>query len=69
MTGGFSFSPLYDKGLRSYIMATFDISPKLSGSVRFSNTYYFNKDIIGSGYDAIDASGRNDIKVRLSYRM
>jgi Helix-hairpin-helix motif len=69
MTSGFSFPPLYDKGLRTYIMATIDISESIACGVRFSNTWYFNKSTIGAGQDAITSNFRNDIKVRIAIRI
>jgi hypothetical protein len=69
MTSGFSFSPLYDKGLRTYIMATLDIGKNITCGIRFSNTWYFNKNEIGAGQDAISSNIRNDIKVRLMIRI
>jgi len=66
ITSGFSFSPLYDKGLRGYIMATIDIAREITCSVRYSSTYYFNKTTIGSSYDAIVGRSRNDLKLRMA---
>jgi hypothetical protein len=69
MTAGFSFSPMYGRGFRSYLMATVDITKRISGAIRFSNTYYTNKSNIGSGYDIINSSMRNDVKLKLAFRL
>jgi hypothetical protein len=66
ITSGFSFSPLYDAGLRGYLMATIRITPQIKASVRFATTCFFNKNTIGSGYDTVEGQTRNDIKMRLA---
>jgi hypothetical protein len=68
MTAGFSFSPLYGKGLRSYVMVTAALSENVSASVRFSNSWYTDRDTIGSGNDEIFSDMRNDVKVRVVVR-
>jgi hypothetical protein len=69
MTAGFSFSPLYDEGYRSYLMARYDITRQLSCRVRLSQTRFFNKDFISSGYDLIDSNTRTEIKLQLVARL
>jgi hypothetical protein len=66
ITSGFSFSPLYDAGIRGYVMATVRITPQIKAFVRYATTYYFNKNTIGSSYDTIDGHTRNDIKIRIA---
>jgi len=68
MTSGYSFSPLYGKGCRSYIMIGYKIGKQTSLGIRWSNIYYFNKEEIGSGWDVIHSATKNDIKFRVSYR-
>ncbi len=68
VVSGFSFSPLYDKGLRSYFMITGKITRSLSVSLRYSTTFYFNKDLIGSGYDELQSKSKNDLKFRIVYK-
>ncbi len=68
MVTGFSFPPLYDSGLRGYFMATYRIQRSLTCSVRFSGTWFFDKDEVGSGSDVIDAPRRTDFKIRIAYR-
>lgn len=66
ITQGFSFSPLYDNGLRAYTMATLKITDRIKAAVRYSITYFPDKNIIGSGYDEISGHARNDLKFRLA---
>jgi hypothetical protein len=66
LTSGYSFSPLYGNGLRSYIMASWKISEQIRFTFRWSNTRYYDRETIGSGYDAIKSDSKNDIKFRLS---
>jgi len=63
---GFSFSPLYDSGLRGYLMATFRITPGMRTSLRYASSYFFDKSTIGSGYDEIAGHSRNEIKISLA---
>jgi hypothetical protein len=65
MTTGFSFSPLYDEGYRTYLMVRYDVSSRLSCRVRVSQTNFFNSTSRGSGNDAIDTNTRNEIKLQL----
>jgi hypothetical protein len=68
MTTGYSYSPLYDKGCRTYLMVTGKPWKALVCSLRFSSTWYFNRDTIGTGPDMIDSPSRNEIKFKASYR-
>ena len=68
MSSGFSFSPLSGNGVRSYIMASFELRKNVTASIRYSTSWYFDRDVIGSGNDAIQSSNRNDIKIKLGVR-
>jgi hypothetical protein len=68
MATGFSFPPLYDHGLRAYLMATYRVKKSMTCSARISGTSYFNKREIGSGYDLLNAAGRMEFKFRVAYR-
>ncbi len=69
MATGFSFSPLYDHGLRTYFMATCRVNKSLTCSARISGISYFNKREIGSGSDLLNAAGRMEFKIRIAYRL
>jgi hypothetical protein len=66
MTTGYSFSPLYDEGYRTYLMGTVELLKKLRFSTRLSETFYTKKDFIGSGSDKISSSSRTDLKFLLT---
>jgi hypothetical protein len=68
MTSGFSFSPLYDKGYRTYLMVRYDITQQVSCRIRLSQTNFFNSTAIGSGFDRIDANTRTEIKLQVTGR-
>jgi hypothetical protein len=68
LQAGFSFSPLSDKGYRSYLMARYDINESINLIARFSRSHYMNKEVIGSGYDEIDHNTKNNLKVQLTVR-
>jgi hypothetical protein len=65
MTSGFSFSPLYSKGYRTYLMLRYDIGP-LSCRLRFSQSNYMDKSFVGSGWDKINAPTRSEIKLMVT---
>ncbi len=68
MTSGFSFSPLYSRGYRTYLLLRYDIGKSLSCRLRLSQSNYLDKDFVGSGWDKIDASTRSEIKLLLTAR-
>ncbi len=61
----FSIPVFYDKGLRYYINANFDINKKISVWVRYANTIYINKNLIGSGLDEINGNTKKEIKLQM----
>ncbi len=68
LSTGFSFAPLYDSGLRSYLMARFNLSESWSFRVRLSTTYFTNRQEISSGWDRINAPTRTDLKLQLALK-
>ena len=64
LTAGFSFSPLYDTGYRTYVMLRYEPDPRISFRFRFARTGFAGTDTIGSGYDEITGSSRNDVKLQ-----
>jgi hypothetical protein len=67
MSTGFSFSPLYDEGYRTYLMARYDFRT-MSCRIRIAQTNFYNKTSIGSGPDEIKGRTRSDIKLQLIAR-
>jgi hypothetical protein len=68
LSSGFSFSPLYTRGYRTYCMIRYDLTSSLSFRLRFSQSNYFDKSEVGTGLDMIAASTRSEIKLQLSAR-
>ena len=65
---GFSFSPLYTEGFRTYLMARYD-SGAMSFRIRLAQTHFIHETTIGSGYDEIESNTRNEIKIQLAVRL
>jgi hypothetical protein len=68
LSTGFSFSPLFNSGYRTYVMVRYDISHALSLRVRLSRIEYADMDSISSGADEIDGPGKTELKIQLSAR-
>jgi hypothetical protein len=68
LTSGFSFSPLYSRGYRTYFMVKYDISHSISCRLRISQSNYIDKASVGTGLDKINSSTRSEIKLQLSAR-
>jgi hypothetical protein len=63
----FSIPSLYDSGLRYYAMYNHNILKNLEVWLRFSQTIYNNKTLIGSGLDEIKGNKKSEVKVQLRY--
>lgn len=68
LTSGFSFSPLYDQGFRTYLMLRYDVTPQLSFRVRLASTSFTTGNTVGSGYDEISGNTRSEIKLQMIAR-
>jgi Helix-hairpin-helix motif len=63
----FSIPVFYDKGIRYYCNANYDINKKLTIWVKWAQTIYKNKTLIGSGLDEIRGNTKSEIKLQLLY--
>lgn len=63
----FSIPVFYDKGLRYYINLNYDIERKLKIWIRWAQTVYTNKNLIGSGLDEIKGNKKSEIKIQALY--
>ena len=68
LISGFSFSPMYDVGYRTYLMARYDIHDRASIRVRFGHTCFTNKTSSGTGLDEIASPSRSEVKLQLALR-
>ena len=63
----FSIPAFYDKGFRYYFNLHYDATKKLQCWLRFSQTIYNNKTVVGSGLDEITGNLHSEIKLQLQY--
>ena len=63
----FSIPAFYDKGFNYYLNAHYNLSRKLDCWLRFAQTIYSNKNIIGNGSDQINGDKKTEIKAQLLY--
>ena len=64
----YSIPVFYDKGLRYYVNANYDINKKLSIWLKWSQTVYKNKTLIGSGLDEIKGNKKSEIKLQALFK-
>ena len=56
------------KGIRSYILAEYSVSKRLSVWLRYARTRYADRDEIGSGADTIQGDTKTDIRIQVRIR-
>lgn len=61
----FSVVPYYGQGLRYYINLSYTVNRHLSIWLRFSQTYFTDRDVISSGLGEINGRTRSEIKVQV----
>ncbi|MBC7888847.1 MAG: helix-hairpin-helix domain-containing protein [Ferruginibacter sp.] len=64
----FSIPIFYDKGYRYYVNFNYDVSKKLTVWLRWAQTIYDGKNVIGSGLDEIAGNKRMEVKIQAQYR-
>lgn len=60
----FSIPVFYDKGYRYYLNVNYDITRKVSVWIRFAQTIYPDKNVIGSGLDEIEGNKKTELKLQ-----
>jgi hypothetical protein len=65
----FSIPVFYDKGLRYYLNANYDINRRLTIWIKWAQTIYKNKILIGSGLDEIKGNTKSEMKLQVMYRL
>jgi len=65
----YSMSLFYDKGFRWCVNTKLDITKKMTCWMKWSMSYYPEKQVIGSGNDEIAGNKRTDVKLQLSYQL
>jgi hypothetical protein len=61
----FSIPVFYDKGYRYYVNASYDLSKKIAFWLKFAQTIYPNKNLIGTGLDEIKSHKKTEIKIEM----
>ncbi len=66
----YSFSTLafYDKGFRYYINANYDVNNKCTVWIKWEQTMYKGKTLIGSGLDEIRGNKKSGLKLQVLYK-
>lgn len=64
----FSIPVFYNKGYRYYINLNYDLTEKLTLWLRWAQTIYRDKTLIGSGLDEIQALHKSELKVQALYK-
>lgn len=63
----YSIPVFFDKGCRYYLTLNYDLSKKTSFWLRWAQTIYRDKKIIGSGLDEISGNRKTEIKLQVRY--
>lgn len=64
----FSIPVFYDKGYRYYINLNYAVSKKLTVWLRFAQSIFPEKAVIGSGLDEIAGNKRTEVKMQVQYQ-
>ena len=64
----FSIPVFYDKGYRYYLNLNYDVSKKCTVWLRWAQTIYKGKNLIGTGLDEIEGNKRSDVKIQILYQ-
>ncbi|MGC4103067.1 ComEA family DNA-binding protein [Ferruginibacter sp.] len=64
----FSIPAFYDKGAKYYININYHINKRLQCWLKWAQTFYKNKTLIGSGLDAINSPVKSEIRVQTVYK-
>ncbi|MGV3530634.1 MAG: ComEA family DNA-binding protein [Flavisolibacter sp.] len=64
----YSIPAFFDKGYRYYLNINYDFNNYLSGWVRFAQTIYPEKEVVGSGLDQISEGHKSEVKLQFLFR-
>ena len=64
----YSIPVFYEKGYRYYLNINYDFGKKLAVWLRWSQSIYRDKTLIGTGLDEIKGSHKSELKVQAAYR-
>lgn len=63
----YSIPAFFDKGYRYYLLINYDIGKKISFWLRFAQTIYPEKQLIGSGLDEIKGKQKTELKAQIRW--
>ena len=64
----FSIPVFYDKGYRYYVNFNYDVNKKFTLWVKWAQTVYRDKRLVGSGLDEIKGNTKSEIKLQALYK-
>lgn len=65
LTYAFSIPPYYGRSSRFYLLATYDISQRISFQAKYAITTFFDREEISSGLQLIDGNKISELKLQL----
>jgi len=63
----FSIPPYSGRGSRAYILLKYDLGKNIDIWFRWAQTYYTDRQIVGSGLEEINGNTRSDIKLQMRF--
>lgn len=65
----FSIPALYDRGIRAYLNARYSMNEHFDLWLKISNTYWPDRETIGSGLDEIEGKNRTEVRVQVRVKI
>ena len=65
----YNYSTYHGKGIRSYLLLQYmyEEAPRLTSTIKFASTHYFDRDAIGTGATMINANHKENIQLQVRY--
>ena len=64
----FSIPVFYDKGYRYYLNINYDVNKRVSLWIKWAQTLYKDKNLVGSGLDEIKGNTKSEIKLQTAWK-
>lgn len=65
----FSIPPYFDRGTRFYAIAKWDISKRATLWLRYAQTYFYEREVIGSGLNEIKGNRMDEVRIQLRVKI
>ena len=69
MLYGFNFPMFYGEGIRHWLMAKAEFSSRLMVTAKIGTTNYFDRTVIGTGYQQVNHSAMTDLELQLRWKI